>query len=182
MHDHDHPTDMNRRRFGLLALAGAAAGLAPGAARAAAQCIPPTINLPALAVSCIDYRLPDNYIGFFNGHIGREKYDLISLAGASLACGSTGMFAQTVEAFYQQLGAAYHLHQVKQVVFVDHMGCGAFKEEFNHGCDFSPPALERTRHLEVMHRVATQFPARTRAMGLPSIGLEFWLFKDPCLL
>src|ERR1700743_712160 len=109
MHDHDHPTDMNRRRFGLLALAGAAAGVAPGAARAAAPCIPPTIHLPALAGACMDYRLPDNYIGFFNGHIGREKYDLISLAGASLACGSTGMFAQRGGGVFPQLGAVAHI-------------------------------------------------------------------------
>lgn len=185
MSEHDHSKDLSRRGLGLLALAGAATGLLPATVHAAGDqagaCRPPVIDLPALAVMCIDYRLVDDYVGFFNGAKGpgRKKYDLVSLAGASLACGSPGMFHDTVEAFYQQVGAAYHLHQIKNIVFVDHMGCGAYKEEFNHGCDFTPPEAERTRHLEVMRRVAAEFPVRAARMGLPRIGLDFWLFRDP---
>ncbi len=124
-----HPaTDLSRRRFGGMMMGAAGLALVPFGARAKA--------IDSLAVMCIDYRLVQAYVGFFfdgEDGPGKKNYDLVSLAGASLAAGSKGLFARTVDVFYQQVGAAWLLHTIKDVIFVDHMGCGAYREEFNGG-------------------------------------------------
>ncbi|GEM_PF-2548688 len=176
---HDHSGGLSRRGFGTLLLAGAASSVLPAGAKAAADC-PKVTPVPALAVMCIDYRLVNDYTGFFNGPKGPglKKYDLVSLAGASLACGSRTTFKETVEGFYQQVGAAWTLHRIQNVVFVDHLDCGAFKVEFNRGCDFASPEAERAKHIEVMRHVVDEFPRRIANMHLPKIGLDFWLFRS----
>jgi len=183
MCEHDHSDKLDRRGFGKLILAGAATSAAssivPAAAEAASGC--PTVKpVPALAVMCIDYRLPTPSVDFFNRQIGLKKYDIMALAGASLACGSEHeMFEKTVDAFYEQVKAAWTLHHIQRVVFLDHMDCGAFKVEFNHACDFTPPSAEYAYHLQVKGRVLTEFPRRIQEMGLPHIGLDFWIVMDP---
>lgn len=178
MCDHDHSGDLSRRGFGGLILAGAASSILPATAEAAGDC--PTVTpVPALGVMCIDYRLPTPSVDFFNRQIGVKKYDIMALAGASLACGSEHAFEKTVEAFYEQVKAAWTLHRIQRVVFLDHMSCGAFKVEFNNACDFNPPSAEYAYHLQVKQRVLTEFPTRTRQMGLPAIGLDFWIIMDP---
>jgi hypothetical protein len=103
----------------------------------------------------------------------------VALAGGALACGSENAFKKTVDAFYEQVHAAWTLHRIQRVVFLDHMGCGAYKVEFNGGCDFTPPSKEYDYHLQVKDHVIAEFPVRTRAMGLPPIGLDFWIFMNP---
>lgn len=186
MSEHDHSGDLSRRHFSRLILAGAAVSIVPVGAQAAeaaksdakaADC-PKVTPVPALAVMCIDYRLVNPGVEFFNRHIGLKKYDIVALAGASLAAGSPEAFKETVEAFYQQVEAAWTLHRIQKVVFIDHLDCGAFKVEFNHGCDFSSPAEELHYHRQVAEHVAEDFPKRTAHLK-PAIGLEFWIFRNP---
>jgi hypothetical protein len=175
MYNSHRPADISRRRFGGLVLAGAAAGIVPVAARAAGEKPP----LPALAVMCIDYRLVHAGVDFFDSHVGLKKYDIVALAGASLGAGSVTNFTKTVGGFYEQVWGAWNLHKIQAVVFVDHMGCGAYKVDFNGGKDFDPPESERPYHVKVMRKVAAEFPEKTAALRLPKIGLDFWLFSDP---
>lgn len=180
--EHDHSAKLDRRGFGRLILAGAAAGAAssilPATAEAAGDC-PRVTPVPALAVMCIDYRLPTPSVDFFNRSLGLKRYDIVGLAGASLACGSEHAFPKTVDAFYEQVKAAWTLHRIQKVVFLDHMDCGAFKVEFNHACDFTPPGAEFDYHLQVKHRVMAEFPRRIHEMQLPPIDLDFWIFMNP---
>jgi hypothetical protein len=156
-----------------MAIAGAGALLLPPSAFAAGK-------IDALSVMCIDYRLVTRGVEFFDSKKGPGpgNYDLVTLAGASLAAASETMFLPTVPGFWQQLGAAFALHAISKVVVLDHMGCGAFAEAFNGGKPLLP-ADERKLHLQVMKHLKDLMPVRAPGVGAPVLPLEFWLFPDP---
>jgi carbonic anhydrase len=151
---------MDRRALGkLLAGAGSAAAL-PGTAKAA--------TVTALAITCIDYRLVDDAVKFFDRQKLANDYDLVALAGASLAAVSP-KFPSSNAAFWDHVGIAKQLHQIKKVIVVDHRDCGAFKVAF--GKDFkSDAAGETAQHKAVMEQVKAKL-AKTH----PDLQAEFWL-------
>ena len=105
-HDCTHTsTDFTRRGLARLALAGAAALTLPGEARAADK---KDTVLDALCLMCIDYRLVTTGVRAFDRNWppppppipplpgpGYRKYDLVALAGASLAATSETTFLPT---------------------------------------------------------------------------------------
>lgn len=105
----------------------------PPIARAAA-------GVNALAITCIDYRLVDDAVRFFNRRHMTNEYDQVSLAGASLA-GVSAKFPSANAAFWDQIGIAKELHHIKKVIVVDHRDCGAFKVAF--GKDYQGKARPR---------------------------------------
>jgi len=149
---------MDRRALGRL-LAGAAAAV-PEAARAA--------TVTALAVTCIDYRLVDDAVKFFDGRHLTNDYDQVSLAGASLAAVSD-KFPSSNAAFWDHVGIARQLHHIRKVIVVDHRDCGAFKVAF--GKDYRGDAAGETgQHRAVMEQVKAKL-ARTH----PGLEAEFYL-------
>jgi carbonic anhydrase len=151
---------MHRR--GLLAAAGGllGAGLFSAPARSA--------TVTALAITCIDYRLVDDATRFFAGQKLTNDYDLVSLAGASLAAVSP-RFPSSNAAFWDHVGIAKQLHSIKKVIVVDHRECGAYNVAF--GKDYKGAgAPELAQHREVM----TQVKARL-AKTHPDLASEFYL-------
>lgn len=122
---------ISRRNFTVMALAGAGVGLVPFGARAAAK-------IEAACVMCIDYRLVDKGVAYFDEKVGRRNFDIVALAGASLAGASSNTFAKTVPGFWQQMRAARDLHDINRVLVLDHMQCGAYWAEFNGGRPMEP--------------------------------------------
>jgi len=168
MCDSISPTNISRRSFGGMAAAAASLALLPSGARAA--------DVDHLAIQCIDFRLVNYANGFFNGKSGpreKDKFDLISLAGASLAGATTGMFNATKAGFWQQMDVAIPLHTIQRVWVLDHMSCGAYEAEFNGGRPM-PPAVERQKHIETMGRLKSEF-----ARHYPRIPVEFYLAAAP---
>lgn len=160
---------ISRRSFALMTLAGAS--LIPGLAAAA--------EIDALCIACIDYRLPDSDIYFFDRTSGRQNYDLVALAGASLAGSSKGLFAPTVPGFWQQVDSARLLHKIQRVIVLDHMLCGAYKEEFSPDKPL-PPEIEKQLHIESMTALKRTFDTRDWGpSGKPPKGLEFFLAQPP---
>jgi carbonic anhydrase len=152
--------EMHRR--GLLAAAGGVlgAGLFSAPARSA--------TVTALAITCIDYRLVDDATRFFAAQKLTNDYDLVALAGASLA-GVSPKFPSSNAAFWDHVGIAKQLHSIKKVIVVDHRECGAYNVAF--GKDFkSSGAPELAQHREVM----TQVKARL-AKTHPDLASEFYL-------
>jgi len=152
---------LSRRNFALLALGAAGAAALPPAARAA--------EIDALCVCCIDYRLVDSAINFFDAeqHLS-HSYDLVALAGGSLAAVAPA-FPTSGGAFWDHVAIAQQLHHIKRVVVLDHRDCGAYKVQF--GSQFAPsgePELEQ--HREVMKLAKAEF--ERRKIGLP---VEFYL-------
>jgi hypothetical protein len=178
-HDCRHTTDLTRRGLVGMALAGAASLALPGGARAA------DIQLDALCLMCIDYRLVTSGVNNFNTPgagrpgPGQSKYDLVTLAGASLAATSETNFSLTMAGFWQQFGAAWALHKIQKLVVLDHMGCGAYDVQFNGG-NRLPPDREFELHKQQMRRLRDILPEHARAVGAPAtMPVEFWIFMDP---
>lgn len=151
---------LDRRALGrLLAGAGTAATLSATAQAA---------TVTALAITCIDYRLVDDAVRFFDGRHLTNDYDQVSLAGASLAAVSD-KFPTSNAAFWDHIGIARQLHHIKKIIVVDHRDCGAFKVAF--GKDYkSDTAGETLQHKAVMEQVKVKL-ARTH----PELESEFWL-------
>src|SRR5438093_8886968 len=156
---HCHPA-INRRGFGLLVAGGGALAFVPSRARAA--------NVEALALTCIDYRLVDDTVRFFETQRLTNEYDQVALAGASLAAVSP-KFPASNAAFWDHVDIAKQLHHVKKVVFVDHRDCGAYKVAF--GKDFAAARdPETAQHKAVMLQAKAML-----AQKHPDLGCEGYL-------
>ena len=172
---HDTKTDISRRGLGLMTLAVGGLSLVPFGADAAGA----KAKVDNLAIMCIDFRLVNRSISFFNSRTGPQPptnrdYDLVALAGASLAGVAGGLFEPTTHGFWQQVFAADHLHDIKRVIVLDHMGCGAYNEEFNGGGTLPAPR-ERELHIQMM----TALNAKLRAYYPRLTTREFWLWANP---
>lgn len=161
VHDTAPKTALTRRNFAGLAAGAAALSLVPLRARASGK-------VEAMGVTCIDYRLVDDAVRFFDGLGLTNKYDALSLAGASLAAVSP-KFPQSNAAFWKQLDIAKTLHHITRVIVVDHRDCGAYKVAF--GENFAPEGKpEYEQHKEVM------LAARTALTQMqPDLAAEFYL-------
>ena len=151
---------IDRRELGMLLAGIAGASLLPGLARAA--------NVTALGVTCIDYRLVDNAVKFFDSQHLTNDYDQVSLAGASLAAVSD-KFPSSNAAFWDHVTIAKQLHNIREVIVVDHRDCGAFKVAF--GKDYrGEGAAETAQHKTVMERVKAKL-----ATTHPDLTAQFYL-------
>jgi carbonic anhydrase len=152
--------NIDRRALGKLMAAATGASLLPQAAKAA--------PITALAITCMDYRLVDDAVRFFNRRHMTLDYDQVSLAGASLAAVSD-KFPSSNAAFWDHIGIAKQLHHIKKVMVVDHRDCGAFKVAF--GKDYQGEgAAETAQHKAVMEQVKAKL-AKTH----PDLQAEFYL-------
>jgi carbonic anhydrase len=151
---------MSRRNFGALASAATGLSLFPGIVYAA--------EIDALAFCCIDYRLVDPAVKFFDTHEKPQNYDILALAGASLGAVSD-KFPASNEAFWSHVDIAKSLHHIKKVVVLDHCDCGAYKVAF--GKDYqSESKAETAQHKEIMEKLKAQL-----AQKHPDLGYEAWL-------
>jgi len=153
---HDKPglsRGISRRGFATMAAVGAGLSLLPIRARAAG------VAVEAVCIMCIDYRLVDEGVKFFDGELEHKPYDLVALAGASLA-GVSQMFPASVDALWNHITIAHTLHSIKRVLVLDHRKCGAYEQEFGQHYNQDGGAGEFAQHQQVMQRMRTQFRAR----------------------
>jgi hypothetical protein len=144
---------LSRRHVLRAAVGVAGAGvLAPRLARAG--------SCDALVLTCMDYRLIDEALGYFNGRGLKNKYDHIVLAGASAgALGKLG--ADWASTFWKHVETAISLHHVSELIVVDHRDCGAYKIVYgaepiaHHGRE---TALHRTLLHQLRTEVGQRFP------------------------
>ena len=156
-HRHAH---FNRRQLGALFAGAGGLALMPLRARAA--------DIEALALTCIDYRLVDDGVKFFNSIHLTKEYDQVALAGASLASVSP-KFPSSNAAFWDHVNIAKQLHHIKKVIFLDHRDCGAYKVAF--GKDFAAAhGPETLQHKGVMQRAKAML-----AQKHPDLGCEGYL-------
>lgn len=157
---------VGRRQFMKLAAVGVGAGLAattaaPGAARASGKA-------KALMLSCMDYRLVDDFVRFMDAHDLHDAYDHVVLAGASLGAISD-RFAAWHGTFWAHLDVAIQLHQVEEVIVLDHRDCGAYKLALGAEA-VDTPEKEMQVHSETMRA----FAAAVREKH-PTLAVRGWL-------
>ena len=154
---------LERRRFlGLLALGSAAAVAGLPFAVGAAE------GTDALLLSCIDYRLTDATTRYMDGRGLGDKYDHVTLAGASLGA-ETSKYPAWHTTFWQHLEIAIDLHHIHEVLLLDHRDCGAYKVIL--GKDFSKhPKEEYEIHAKELRKLRASIAKR-----YPSLGVELLL-------
>jgi carbonic anhydrase len=126
----------------------------------------------ALLLSCMDYRLVDSVNSYMNGRGLKGKYDHVILAGAALGA-TTNKFPDWNKTFWEHLDTAIQLHNIHEVIVLDHRDCGAYKVIL--GQDLAPnPAQETAAHGKVLRSLRDQVKAKhpnlTVELGL--MGLE----------
>lgn len=155
---------LGRRKFmqlsGVAAGAGLLSGWLPGFAFAA--------GAQALLLTCIDYRFIDPTAAFMRGKGMDGKYDQVILAGASL-----GVVSEKFEAwhrtFWDHVDVAIELHEIHEVIVIDHRDCGAYKLAF--GPEYAPtPEIETAVH----ERTLKSFGGLVRARH-PELGVSAYL-------
>ena len=153
-------SSFNRRQLGALFAGAGGLALVPLRARAA--------DIEALALTCIDYRLVDDGVKFFNSIHLTKEYDQVALAGASLAAVSP-KFPSSNAAVWDHVVIAKQLHHIKKVIFLDHRDCGAYKVAF--GKEFAAATdAETAQHKSVMQQAKAML-----AQKHPDLGCEGYL-------
>lgn len=125
----------------------------------------------ALLLTCMDFRLMDDIERYMTGRGLRDKYDHVVLAGASLGA-ITDKYPAWNKTFWEHLDIAIQLHNIHQVIVMDHRDCGAYKVILGpeHSKD---PELEKTTHAAQLGRlralISGKYPklkVETLLMGL----------------
>jgi hypothetical protein len=159
---------LGRRRFLGLTLATIGAGAAlPGLANAASG------HYEAMLVTCIDPRFVTAARDYMVGtKHWKENYSQFSFAGAAI-----GAVAPKLEGWHQtfwdNLGITLQLHNIKNLVALDHRDCGA--AELAYGKDaVATPKAETETHRKVLAEfraeVGKRHPQLTVITGL--IGMK----------
>ncbi len=171
MCDH-HPTDISRRGFAGLAALGVGLSLLPQ--QASAKDDPPG---DTLCLMCIDHRYAADAVKFFDDHAGVRNYDLVALAGASLAGLPTTNFRNTYLGLWEQVTFAQkppatevqlRHPSIENIIVLDHMNCGAYHAEFPGDRDRTK---EEAKHYAIARQVGPMFANR----GLTT---SVWLLDD----
>ncbi|ULB10433.1 carbonic anhydrase [Cereibacter azotoformans] len=151
-----------RRQFMRLAAAGAGAGLLAGTPAAASG------KARALMLSCMDYRLVDDFVRFMEDKGLHDAYDHVTLAGASLGAISD-RFAAWRSTFWSHLDVAIQLHHIEEVIVLDHRDCGAYKLALGEEA-VDTPEKETLVHTEMMRTFALAVKQRH-----PELAVRGWL-------
>ncbi len=78
-----------------------------------------------LVLSCMDFRFVNDTIGFLNKDYN-DSYNKFSLAGASLGYNQEN-FSEWGTTFDKHIELSKKLHNIEEIIVVDHMDCGAYK-------------------------------------------------------
>lgn len=144
-----------------------------------------TLNTAStLLISCVDFRLQSETVEFMNKLNLLEDYDQVSLPGSSLALVNDQYpyWGKTIEDVIEIL---QKLHNIKQIIFLDHRECGAYKlligEEY-----LETPEKETVAHAEILNKareiINEKFPnlkVYTFLMGLD--GVVEQIYKNNAL-
>jgi carbonic anhydrase len=144
---------------------GLAAFLAPQLSFAASG------NYEAMLLSCIDPRFQKPVFDRQVKDGLADKYSAFTVAGASIGVVAPA-FKAWQETFWENLAASIQLHNIKQVIVVNHRDCGAAKIAYGEA-KVANPAVEKETHkealLEFRRQLNEKFPALGTQLGLMAL-------------
>ena len=84
----------------------------------------------AIVLNCMDFRLIDDLERFLDNSGYNNNYDDFILAGASLGYNQQ-VYPSWREIFNTHVELAEQLHEIQEIIIIDHMNCGAYKKFYN---------------------------------------------------
>jgi len=98
----------------------------------------------AMILSCMDFRLVDDTAVKLKelGYI--DNYDIFIMAGASLGYNGIPGFSGWADRFNEHVGLAIGLHNIEEIIIIDHMKCGAYGKVYS-SADLAVNEMERHR-------------------------------------
>lgn len=146
----------------------------PRATKASGSKSDPTKEGQALVLCCMDLRVVDDVVYYFNGDVEktrsasekrvvpelRNKYDLVTIAGAALGA-TTPLRPHWGTLFWEHLELAIGLHGIKEVYIVEHESCGAYERLYLPARDRKAiKAAEEACHRKVAERLERKIQKR----------------------
>ena len=122
----------------------------------------------ALLLTCVDYRFVEMTAAYMAKRNLTNKYDIVVLAGASLGA-VTDKYPEWSKTFWDHLGLAIKLHQIKTVLLMDHRDCGAYNIIFGEGC-CNTRAKETEAHATQLKSLGSQIGQK-----YPDLAVELLL-------
>ena len=104
----------------------------------------------AMVLTCMDYRFVNDSVYFFNRMGFRDDYNKFSLAGASLGYNQSA-FPEWSATFDKHIGRAKDLHDINEIVVMDHMDCGAYRILYDN------PSMSRKEEYDLHVKNLQQF-------------------------
>ena len=101
------------------------------------------VKATTLVISCMDYSHVEATHDFLEKTRHAQKYDLVSLAGASLGYNQKNFpWTQSTD---DHIDLSVKIHGITDIVVIDHMGCGMYDFIYNDNNKLSPE-IEETLH------------------------------------
>lgn len=151
------PTHSRRDFLRGAAGVGLAAFLAPQLSFAASG------NYEAMLLSCIDPRFQKLVFDRQTKDGLADKYSAFTVAGASIGVVAPA-FKAWQETFWENLAASIQLHNIKQVIVVNHRDCGAAKIAYGEAA-VATPAAETETHKNALLTFKAELAKRQPKMG-----------------
>jgi len=151
------PTHSRRDFLRGAAGAGLAALLAPQLSFAASG------DYEALVLSCIDPRFQRLVFEHETKLLRIDKYSAFTVAGASIGVVAPA-FKAWHETFWDNLAASIQLHNIKQVIVMNHRDCGAAKIAYGEAA-VATPAAETETHKKALLTFKAELAKRQPKLG-----------------
>jgi carbonic anhydrase len=84
-------------------------------------------NAKCFAVTCMDFRLIDDAVRFMDRMGYNNNYDEFVLAGSSLGF-TQEIYPHWGLALLDHMHIGKSLHKFREIIFIDHRDCGAYKK------------------------------------------------------
>jgi carbonic anhydrase len=121
----------------------------------------------ALLLSCMDFRLMDEIERYMSGRGLRDKYDHVILAGASLGA-ITDEYPAWNQTFWDHLDIAIKLHNIREVIIMDHRDCGAYKVILGSE-HVKDPNVERDTHATHLRKLKGMINAKYPKLNVETL-------------
>lgn len=105
----------------------------------------------ALVLTCMDFRFVNDTVHFLNKEY-KDGYNKFSLAGSSLGY-NQNTFPEWSITFDKHIELAKDLHDIDEIIVVDHMDCGAYRILYDN------PSMSKEEEYELHRKNLDKFKA-----------------------
>ena len=110
-------------------------------------------------VTCMDFRLIDDAVRFMDDLGYNNNYDQFILAGSSLGFTQT-KFKHWSKTLMDHMGIGLDLHDFREIIFIDHIDCGAYKKFYPSITNPEDEAFHHKEHMQMARdKLAHKFPS-----------------------